>query len=221
MAATQLKDRERDFTMEDTLLFQRSRTIRGHFLNYLASFTALSAELDATYAANWMLLIEECEGTETDETVMDQMGQYSSELDDAKKEGFKAANDLEFYVKKAFPGKKRMLEEFGLTERKKARATQFAQHMWMIVLKKIADDYAPELAAAGMPATVLSTLQAKTETILEKETQQEYFKHLRIRYSRQRIEKLNKLYTYCTSVNNAAQVVFYNEPEERGLFTIY
>ncbi len=221
MATTQLKDREREFSMEDTLLIQKCRTLRGHFLNYTVRFSAFAPDLNATFAANWLALIEECESTETDETVMDQLQQYSSDLDEAKKQGFIAANSLEFYVKSAFPDKKRILEEFGFTERKKARAAQFNQYMWMVVMKKIAADYSAELAAAGMPATFLSDFDATTQNLLQRETDQEYFKHLRIRYSRQRIEKMNTLYKYCTTINRASQSVFYNEPEERGLFTIY
>lgn len=221
MANKKQKYRERDFTMDDTLLIQKSRTLRVHFLNYLSLFTALDNELDATFAASWLTSVEECEGTETDETVMDQLSQYSAELETAKKEGFTAANDLEYYVGKAFPENKRVMEEFGFTERKKARAAQFNQHMWMKVMKKIADDYQPELTTAGMPTSVLSILASKTTTLLEKETEQEYYKHLRIRYLRIRIEKMNRLYSYCTRVNRAAQVIFYNQVEERGLFTIY
>jgi hypothetical protein len=221
MATTQPKDRERDFSMEDTLLIQKSETLHTHFLNYLAQFSAFDPDLNAAYAGNWLSSINECEGTETDETVMDQLQHHSEELDQAKKEGFIAASELEHYVKKAFPNKKRKAEEFGFTERKKARATQLNQYMWLIVMKKIAEDYSAELAAVGMPATLLTNLSTKTQTILEKETQQEYFKHLRIRYSSQRIEKLNKLYTFCSNVNKAAQIVFSNEPAERGLFIIY
>lgn len=221
MATTQPKDREREFSMEDTLLIQKNRTFHGHFLNYLARFSAFDPDLNAAYAGNWLSSINECEATETDETVMDQMQQYTDELDEAQKEGFTIASELEHYVKKAFPNKKRKAEEFGFTERKKARATQLNQYMWLTVMKKIAEDYSAELAAAGMPATLLTNMGTKTQTILEKETQQEYFKHLRIRYSSQRIEKLNTLYKFCSNVNKAAQIVFSNEPAERGLFTIY
>jgi len=221
MADENTKERERDFTMEDSLLIHKSRTLRGLFLQNIAPFTAFDNDLDSTYADNWLTLIEECEGTETDETVMDQSAQNSADLDEAKKEGFTAANDLEYYVKKAFPEKKRIMEEFGFTEKKKARAAQFNQYMWMRVMKKIAEDYLTELNAVNMPASVMSNLETKTQEVLEKETTQEYYKHLRIRFSRLRIERLNKLYKYCTTVNSAAQVVFDDEPEEKALFNIY
>ena len=195
--------------------------MRQHFLNYITEFSNFDIDFNATFAANWLTSINECEGTETDETVMDQSAQNSADLAEAKKKGFLAADDLEYYVKKAFPGKKRVLDEFGFTERKKARAAQFNQHMWLTVMKKIADDYVSELASVGMPATVLPDLATKTANILEKETEQEYFKHLRIRYSRLRIDKLNKLYGFCVTVNSGAQSVFYDKPEERALFNIY
>ena len=77
-----------------------------------------------------------------------------------------------------------------------------------------------ELAAADMPPAILTNLQTKQQNCVQKEIEQEYFKRIRKRLARQRIKKYNALYKMCTSVRDAAQSVFINEPEERGLFTL-
>lgn len=41
------------YTMEDAEFLSKARTLRAHFLNDLAGFTAFDANLDAAYAADW------------------------------------------------------------------------------------------------------------------------------------------------------------------------
>jgi len=221
MATRKSKDRVRDFTLEDNMLLQRAKTLRLSFLDNIIPFTNLDSDFNATYSDNWKLAIEDAEACLNDETVMDQLRIHSEELAKAKEEGFIAANDLEYYVGKAYPGKKRILEEFGFTERKKARAAQFNQLMWLRVIKKIADDHLVQLNAAGMPTTLLLNLETKTTAILEKETEQEYFKHVRLRLSRERIDKHNKVYAFCTTVSSVAKLIFREDYAHYIMFNIY
>lgn len=212
--------RNRDFDIEDTLLIQRSRTIRGHFIHELAAFTAFDPDLNATYAANWLLSIDQCEAHPTDETTVDQLQQHTDELEQAVKAGFAAAADLEFYVQKAFPDDESYREEFGFNERKKARARTLNLLIWLEVMLQIATDYSTELAAVNMPPTLLPDLQNVQQNAVQKEIAQEYYKRIRKRLLRQRIQKFNKLYSFFTTVNKAAQIVFKADEERRGLFTL-
>jgi hypothetical protein len=212
--------RNRDFDIDDALLIQRSDTIRLHFINYLARFSAFDPDLNLTFANNWLLSIDECEAHPTDETTLDEQQHLTDELEQAIKEGFAAANDLEYYVKKAFPGDKSYREEFGFGERTKARQRTLNLLIWLEVMIKIANDYPAELAAVNMPASVLTNLQAKQQNAVQKEIAQEYFKRMRKRLARQRVKNFNTLYGFFTRINNAAQIVFANEKEERELFEL-
>ncbi len=215
-------DREfkRNFNTDDSIMMQHSRTLRGHFNNNIAPFTDFDPSFDAAYSANWLALIDECQSTETDETVMDQLGQYTEDLEKAQKEGFEAAAGLEYYVKLAFPGKKSVMDEFGFTERKKARNRTVNILIWLSIMKKVAETYTAELAAVGMPAAILTNLDTKTDNAVHREIDQEFFKRKRIRALRERVEKMNRLYAFSTRINNAAQVVFYDDAEHRGLFNL-
>ena len=212
--------RNRDFDFEDSLLIQRARTLHGHFLVHQAAFSTFAPYMNAAWAAAWLAHIDDCEQHPTDETTLDQQQHYTDELEQARKEGFQAANDLEFYVKKAFPDDEYMLEEFGFNERKKARARTLNQLIWLEVMKQVANDYTAELAAADMPPAILTNLDTKRQNAVTKEITQEYYKRIRKRLARQRLQKYNALYKYCTTVRNAAQSVFYDQDEERGLFTL-
>ena len=213
--------RNRDFNMEDTLLIQRSRTIRGYFINELAAFTAFDSDLNAAFAANWLLSINECEAHPTDETTLDQQQQHTDELEQAVKAGFEAANELEFYVKKAFPGDQTYLDEFGFAERRKACFRTMNQIVWLYVMGRVAQDYTAELAAVNMPPATITNLETAADNLADKELQQEYYKRIRKRLLRGRIKKYNKLYNFFTNVNSAAQIVFSDDEERRALFVIY
>jgi hypothetical protein len=212
--------RNRDFNLLDVELVQRARTLHGHFLVHQAAFTTFAPTMDAAWAAAWLAQIDDCEQHPTDETTLDQQQHYTDELAKAQKEGFEAANALEFYVKKAFPGDEYILEEFGFNERKKARARTLNQIVWLFVMKKVADEYVAELTAADMPPAILLDLDTAAENVGDKELDQEYYKRIRKRLARQRLQKYNALYKYCTTARNAAQVVFVNQKEERELFSI-
>lgn len=212
--------RNRDFDIEDTLLIQRSRTIRGHFMNELTAFSTFDPDFNPTYAANWLLSIDECEAHPTDETTLDQQQQHTDDLEQAVKNGFDAANDLEFYVQKAFPDDPTYMEEFGFSERKKARSRTMNQIVWLLVMKEVAQDYVAELTAVNMPLSVITNLENTANILGDRELAQEYYKRIRKRLLRQRIQKYNKLYSFFTTVNKAAQIVFKDDAQRRGLFTL-
>lgn len=213
-------EKYRDYTMEDSEFLQKARTQRGHFLNYLADFTAFDANLDAAYAADWALQIEICENHQNDETTLDQQQQYTEDLEKAKKQGFWAATDLEYYVKKAFANDTRTQKEFGFNLVAQARGRTLNQIMWLEVMKKVAQDYTAELTAVDMPASVITNLETAAHNIVQAEIEQEYYKRIRLRLTTQRMKKFNALYKTCKLVNSAAQIVFFDKKEEAGLFEI-
>ncbi len=87
-------------------------------------------------------------------------------------------------------------------------------------MKKVAQDYAAELALVNMPPAVLASVETKAIQLGQKEEQQEYYKHIRKRLARQRLQKYNALYKMCTTVCNSAQSFFYNQLEKNDLFLI-
>jgi hypothetical protein len=210
----------REFRVELTALIQRARTLHGHFLNNIAGFTNYNPGMDATYAAAWVTAIDDCEVHPTDETTVDQLQQYTSDVEEAHKACFAAANLLEGFVKDAFPNDTSIMEEFGFTERKMARARKFNLLIWMEIMKRIANDYAAELAAVGMPAGVLTNLDLRQQNAVNAELEQEYYKRIRKRLARQRLQKFNSLYRTCTRVRDAAESVFAQDKERKGLFVV-
>jgi len=52
--------RNRLFDFDDSILIQRASTLHGHFNNYVTEFSNFEPEMDATYATNWLALIDDC-----------------------------------------------------------------------------------------------------------------------------------------------------------------
>ncbi len=220
MAKKQSKPRERHYQMEDAVFYERSRTLAELFKRKVAAFTAFDFNLDMTYHAEWMAQILECENHETDEAAKDGLQQCTADVDEARKAAFTATNGLQYYVEKAYPDNLRIMQEFGFTERQKARNHSIGSLMWFSVIQEIALDYTTELNAVGMPASILTDLTLASDDLIEKEIKQEVYKRKIIRLQRQRIEKVNKLYGYYQRVHRAAQVIFRNDEEVRKQFNL-
>ena len=210
----------RDYAMEDAVLMEKSSTMHSLFVENMAAFTAFDPDLNLTYANNWNAQIDICQDDSSDSTIIAQQTQHTEALEKAKTAGLLAAEDLEYYVKKAFPGNKRIAKEFAFNKRSGLRARTLNLISWLMVMKKVADDYAADLAAVSMPAAVLTNLEAAAQNVATKEIDQEYFKRKRLRYTRERMEKFNRLYAICKEVNDAAQSVFRNDYARWQMFEI-
>ncbi len=214
------KRRVRLYKGEDSRLLQKARTKRVHFIANLSAFTDFDPSLNSAYADAWLAQIEECENHPTDKTMGYEVQERTDNVVKARKKSFNAVNGLKFYVKRAFPGDDEILDEFGFNERKTMHYGSYKIVLWLTVMKELADEYSTELAAADMPASVISDIELAAQNQEQKEIEQAYCKKLRIRYTRQRFSKFNLLYKTCTTVRNAAKLVFVNDKERKRLFAL-
>lgn len=215
------RERAKHYTIADSLLIQRNRTLHKHFKNNLAAFTAFDPDFDPMWELAWNTLIDNTEAMATDGSMDAELKACSHAVREAIEECMDKANDLHFWVKKAFPKKPAVLREFGLTERAKARTKSLNTVVWMLVMKAMAENvYSAELAAVNMPAGLPAEIQAAADALGEKEITQEFQKRMNLRQTRLRIEQLNELHARVSTVHKAAQSVFKNDKERRDLFNL-
>ena len=207
--------------MEDAVFIEQNRTIHKLFVDRLAAFTAFDANLDATYAANWLTAIGELEDHPSDELMRDEIQGTTNALAAQQKLCWAAVDDLEYYVKRAFPDNERKLREFAFprtrTERDRG-ALKMVLNLFTMV--RVANDYTAELTAVGMPAGLLPDFKNKTGSLGDAEITQEYTKCLRIRATEKRIVMYNTVYKYHKRVHEAAQVIYRDKPETKQLFAM-
>ncbi|MBK8659104.1 MAG: hypothetical protein IPN22_09600 [Bacteroidetes bacterium] len=92
---------------------ERSRVWQHKFVEDMALFQSKDPSLDAAFASGWLVAIETLEAFESDEVMMDYLGEKTDFVNRQRKVVLGLANELEFYVRKAFPDDERILFEFG------------------------------------------------------------------------------------------------------------
>jgi len=213
------KKQERKFRDTDANYTSKSRSWQRHFTDRLALFTAFNPLFDITYANNWMAKIETCEGLLDDETIVDEMAGIMVKLNQHVVTLITHINALEFYAKRAFKDEPEILYEFQFN-----KVNRFEQYSLKFIVKvyvimSLAEvDYNAELLAAGMPPNTLTDLETVLEEVTNHEIYHEKFKSIRIRRTRERIKEMNQLYEINEEVRQAAQVIFFSQPEVAGLF---
>lgn len=205
--------------LEAAYFIQNNRNVHAEFGKHLGAFTAFDASLDSGYADLWQKAIIEFEDHPSDELMRDEIQVFTDEVTAQQKVCWAAMDDLEYYVKRAFPGSKRKLLEFGFSKNQHQRERNALHLVFDIeVMLQIADDYNSELSAAGMPAGIITNLQQQQDKLLKTEKKQEYQKRLRIRATGKRIELYNTVYGYFVRVRDAAHVIYRNAEETMKLF---
>jgi len=207
--------------IEDPQFLTNNRTFHSHFISHLGHFTAFDANLNTTYANEWMSAIEAMEEHPANHIMEADIAIVFEEIVPQRELCWLSVADLEYYVKKAFPDNKSKLREFGFpkSNRQRERLTvTMVRHLSAML--KIAEDYTTELAAAGMPATITTGLQSRVADLAALEINHEYQKRLLIRAAEKRIKLYNNIYHLYKRVYDAAKVVYYRKPETRKLWNM-
>ena len=207
--------------LDDSQLIQTSRAWHKLFLPHVAEFEALDPDMNATFATDWLALIEDFALHPTDAATLAELGNYTSLTDNAADKVFVFLEQLEYIVRKAFPKDKRKLLEFGFTDIRKLRHTNFSRMVVRcFVVQAVANEYHTALDAAGLDAAFYTDYEAACQELVEAEIQQEYFKTVRIRRTTKRIKLFNELYELHMRVQKAAAIIFKTQPEVAKQFVL-
>ena len=207
--------------LDDAELIQISRAWHKLFLPHLADFTALDPQMDATFANNWLQLIEDFSAHPSDLATLAELGDLTAQTGKATDAIFVLLEHLEYTVGRAFPKDKRILLEFGFADIRKLRNDNFSRMVLRsVVTKLVAEEYETELLAAGLNANFLFDYDTAFGTMADAEIAQEYFKTVRIKRTTQRIKYFNALYDLHLQVQKAAAIIFRVEPEVAKQFAL-
>ena len=189
---------------------ERSRVWQHKFAEDMALFQSKDPALNAAFASDWLVAIETLEAFESDEVMMDYLAEKTDFVNRQRKVVLALANELEFYVRKAFPDDERILFEFGFADLiYEANSARFVLNAF--TMYSILEDYQLPLQAAGMPVGFVTQLDTELAKLADGEIKQEYQKRLRIRATSQRARLYNALYTYWKRVSDVAGVLYYGQ----------
>jgi len=189
----------------DSNFAQQSRVWHKQFSEDMSGFTALDPTLNASFATNWLAAIVELESFETDEVMVDYITEKTALLEKATATVLEKVVELEFYVKKAFPGNERIFFEFGFADVQYAK-TISKMVLAVFVMETMITDYSAQLLAAGLPAAFQADFNTVIGNMADAEIMQERQKRLRIRATTQRARIYNKVESFWKRVNDAAAV---------------
>lgn len=213
------KTRKRDLTrlsseFTDGKMAEMSRLWHNLFENNLLRFTDFDSSLNPAFATDWLSKIETFEALPTNETMEDLSRSHAATVEELRKKFMLQTDALEFYVKKAFPERKRILDEFGLTRIKTPAYKRGARLLLLgFGMTQVISDYATELLAAGMPVTLPPALSDACGTLGDAMVQHEYFQLKTIRSTNERITMYNTLYKIHRQVYEAAIIIFNERPD--------
>ncbi len=130
------------------------------------------------------------------------------------------AKDVRYYVKKAFPGDKTYLAEFGFPKLHKVRFSTPTFIMWMFVLYEVAETHKAALNGVGMTDANIAQIETHAEDLLKADRDQETFKRTRTRLARARTTALNHMWSFVTQTASAAEIIFRGDEANLSMFKL-
>jgi hypothetical protein len=203
---------ERDTSrIADGELLNKSRVWAKLLEQYLPQFQALDPLFDPAYITAWRSALDAFEALPTNEYMEDLQGEKVAEMH--------LVTDLEYYVRKAFPERKRIEEEFGLHKLRTQGARRGVRDVVIgfATLQRI-DYYLAQLLAAGMPAAFTTQFLDALNDYADAEVQHQYSLLESIRATNERVYAFNALYKTHRQVAMAAEAVFDGDEIKINLF---
>lgn len=183
------------------------------FTDHLPQFAALDPDFTPGYADNWQTLCHQLAATTPDETMRDELAHRHSELLKTQQHFMGYANDLEYYLKKAFATDPRKIDELGIKLlRKDLGKNTLRFNLCATVLATYATRYQTELTTAGLPLTWWAETETAAARCQAAEIHHETGKRERIHLTTQRIEQFNALHKIWQRVNQASKVIYRGNP---------
>lgn len=175
----------------------------------LPVFQSLDPNFNAAFLAQWLQDAQHLEGMYTNERMEDVQLEKQIDLQRMRKAFFDCVNDLEFYVKKAFPQQPYIADEFGLHKLRTRDAKRGVRDVVLgyACLKSVAH-YQAELTAAGMPATFPAQMEDALGQYADAEVEHQYSMLESLRATNQRTLAFNALFAKHQLVLSAAEAVF-------------
>jgi hypothetical protein len=207
-------------TQTDLAAYLREQAVWHKLMSdRLPDFQAFDPALDAAFATQWRQDIDSLTAHPTDETMVDLLANATQEVMEAYRAAATLADDLEYFVRHAFADDERKLDEFGFRLlHSVSHTTSLRFTLFGYTMAYIANEYLPQLLAAGLPATWATDFETAIANCGDAEIRQEVAKRHRIKATTYRITLANRLYATWARINKAAKVIYRAQPETAKLW---
>lgn len=208
--------------MNDDAFLTLADAIRTSFIEYKMFFTTFDGKRFTEDYADRVLatLIATSRDTMSDEFFVTSQAKETAEKDAAMKRLRQALKPLEYYVNKRFAGDQALLDEFLLYK----AGTGYRNADTLIgftsdTLVKVAK-YKSELYDEGVTDAIIATIEsARDDLNTQRREQVEVIRARKVK-TKARIENINRLWKELSNMQDAARVLFFDNPEIRELFEL-
>jgi hypothetical protein len=211
---------KRLFRSSDAQFFEYADMIMEELPTDLPDFIAF----DPIFTEDYVTKIQQASGNTravpTDEILVDQLGGKTQNVTGALKDCYEDYQTIAYYAGRAFKGNRSVQNEFGKNDIRKARNSQPRMIVFMDMLIKTTAKYSAELLQAGCPQALMDGLTAKADALRNANSGQEGFKKGRGVSTQQRIELMNELYEVLKPLNEAAKILFRDNPAKLKIYTM-
>lgn len=202
----------RTYSMSDSEMLEESKIKQGHFIEDKAEFEAFDQDFRDPFVQNWQSQIASTELESSDSEIKGVQVQLTKKVQNIMKQCTSSFQDMKYFVEKAFPGDKAVLNEFGYNNYHADSKTQAKLILLMQQAYGVASKYKEQLGAAGFSSTKIDELLSLKDQLNEANQEQELYKSNRPVLTQDRIDKLNKTWEFAQKTAKAAKQIFKNNP---------
>jgi len=217
--ATTPSSNVRNYNMSDATMCQQSRVKRQLFLNNKTDFVNFDPDFDGSFDSDWLTFIQNAEAVQTDETRDDVLQQETQDVLAAMRTARKKIVEVEFFAKKAFPGKPLKLDEFGFGNVTALANTQATMVTFLTSLHNLVNvKYNAEFLSVNYLQPKIDEILSIRDLLANENTEQDTFAQTSSQDTLARIVTLNKAFEFWQKVNAASKAIYYDDPIKLNQF---
>ena len=210
----------RPYNTSDAAFLEFARVVHGHFTDNLSDFTAFDADLDATFAGDYLQAIDDAQNFSSDFQVIDDLAQKTLDVEAKMVECRNFFQGMKYFIEKTFPTRPGTWNEFGYNDYSRARRQQNFMIEFMFDLYETATKYSTELTAAGFDGARITEIQTLAQQLQNANLLQEKAKGSRSTATNERAILLQTVWDIMTQIRKAAKVVYMNDWGKWQLFLL-
>ncbi|MEP7168166.1 MAG: carboxypeptidase-like regulatory domain-containing protein [Bacteroidota bacterium] len=173
-----------------------------------ADFLAFDASLDDGFKDNFLAKIDEARALRTDETVVDEISEFTDDVNESWDSCKNHFQDSKYFIEKAFPNDTSLHKTFGYDDYKAMSRDQDKVIGFMDQFHTAADEHKVELIAQGYTQGKIDAIQTLSGAYREAQRLQEKAKKVRFKKTEQRVITMNEVWGFVRTINKASKSVY-------------
>jgi hypothetical protein len=208
---------------DDLEMLQQAQLFHDLFITDQVDFTAAFPNFATPYETNFQTKIDDADAVPLDSQVAADIAAISYEIEVEMEKGRKAIQILYSYVKLAFDSNPLTVEKFKRPKYSDARQSSVKMKELLERTNALADsaEFKPDLLAKGYTQGQIDELLTIMTALENKDKAQEEMMSERRDKTQERINAYNAVWNYMLEINDAAKVVFIDNPAKLWQYTLY